>query len=386
MMKIGIDISVLNDSQKSGVGVYTYQLIDALLQINSQDQFILFGLSPFAAFENLNNLPFKKYPNVKMRLYKMPARLFRVIFLIWQKINWPPIEYFIGEVDFFHSFNWYFPPQKKGIKVATIFDMTPFLFPKFHQEKTVQLETIRFKRIKKDADLVITISENSKKDFLRFAPKKKVEVVYPAVSEKFKMQNNEFKIKKVLKKYNIKRGYFLSVGSLEPRKNIQKLVEAFITGNFDNQLVIVGSEGWKNESVINLIKKNDHNIVITGYVPEEDLPVLYNQALCLVYPSFYEGFGIPVLEAMSSGTAVICSKISSLTEVGGEAVLYIDPKDNESIRKAMIKISKDSRLRKDLIKQGRVQAEKFSWKKSAGKLNNLYYAIAAKMTQTKING
>ncbi len=363
-MIIGIDISVLNDPQKSGVAVYTYQLIKALLKINRKDKFILFGLSPFAAFKNLDNLDFKKYPNVEMKIYKMPSRLFRLIFLIWQKINWPPIESFIGRVDVFHSFNWYLPPQKKGKVVATVFDMTPFLYPQFHLQKTIQLDTLRLSRIKKAADLVITISENSKKDFLKFAPEKKVEVIYPGISAQFK--------EKVVRS---KEGYILSVGTLEPRKNIKRLIDAYLQTNLKEKLVLVGNLGWKNDELLTIIKKNADRIITTGYVPDEDLPYIYGQAICFIYPSLYEGFGIPVLEAMSCGVPVITSKISSLPEAGGDAVYYIDPLNVTDIKNALLKVVKSKKIREDMTRKGFKQVKKFSWVNSAKKLNSLYHSF-----------
>ena len=159
-MVIGIDISVLNDYQKTGIGVYTYGLIKALLLKNKKDKFILFGIATFSTFDHLKNIEFKKYPNVELKIFKLPAKFFRIAFLIWQKLNWPSIENLIGPVDIFHSFNWYFPSQRFGKSIATVFDMTPILYPNFHQEKTVQLDKNRLERIKETADLVITISEN----------------------------------------------------------------------------------------------------------------------------------------------------------------------------------------------------------------------------------
>src|SRR3989344_9221901 len=106
-MKIGIDISVLNDKEKTGIAVYVYNLIDALLRINKEDKFILFGIATFETFDFLKSLPFKNNPNVEMKIYKLPARTFRTVFLLWQKLNWPKIEDFIGNVDIHHSFNWY---------------------------------------------------------------------------------------------------------------------------------------------------------------------------------------------------------------------------------------------------------------------------------------
>ncbi|EKD96114.1 MAG: group 1 glycosyl transferase, partial [uncultured bacterium] len=223
-MVIGIDISVLNDYQKTGIGVYTYGLIKALLLKNKKDKFILFGIATFSTFDHLKNIEFKKYPNVELKIFKLPAKFFRIAFLIWQKLNWPSIENLIGPVDIFHSFNWYFPSQRFGKSIATVFDMTPILYPNFHQEKTVQLDKNRLERIKEMADLVITISENSKKDFLKFAPGKKVEVIYPATD--IKMLNS---LKSVLDKYHLKPGYFLSVSTIEPRKNIKALIKAYLS-------------------------------------------------------------------------------------------------------------------------------------------------------------
>src|SRR3989344_6733362 len=129
-MVIGIDISVLNEEKRTGIAVYVYELIRALLSINKKDTFILFAFTPFATYQYMKNLEFKKYPNVKMRIFKMPAKVFRMIFLLWQKINFPSIDLLIGRVDVFHSFNWYLPPLNRGKMVATVFDLTSVIYPK----------------------------------------------------------------------------------------------------------------------------------------------------------------------------------------------------------------------------------------------------------------
>lgn len=369
---IGIDISVLADINRTGIAVYTYGLIKSLLELNKTDNFILFGIASPARYNYLNNFEFKEYPNVTMKIYKMPAKFFRVAFIIWQTLNWPTIEQLIGKVDIFHSFNWYFPPQGSGKLVATVFDMSPILFPDYHLSKTVQMEKLRLERIKQKADLVITISENSKKDFLRFAPKRSVEVIYPALDETFLIHKKTTDSKETLKKYNIKPGYFLSVATLEPRKNIVGLINSFLESGLDNQLVLVGNEGWKSGAIAQFAKKYPDKIIVTGFAPPDDLVNIYSQAICLVYPSFYEGFGLPILEALSIGIPVITSYNSSIPEVGGKALLYIDPNDLISIKNALIKISNNKTLRKSLINLGQKQAKKFSWKIAAVKLNNLY--------------
>lgn len=370
--RIGLDISVLSDKNKTGVGVYTYGLIKSILEQNRKDKFILFGFSTLDTFEYLKNIEFKKYPNVEIKVIKMPAKIFRTVFLLWQKIGWPKIEDLIGPVDIYHSFNFYLPPQKNGKVVATIFDMTPNLFPNLHTDRTVQLDTIRFNRIKKYTDLTLAISENSKKDFLKYSPYTKVEVIYPGVSENF-LDRSDYKMsKQVLRKYNLEQGYILSVGTLEPRKNIKNLIEAYLKSNLKQKLVLVGKWGWENSDLAELINANKDRIITTGFVSDSDIPHLYNQALLFIYPSLYEGFGIPVLEALTLGVPVICSKGSSLVEVGGDSVLYINPKDVKDISNKLTTLVKDKNLRNKLSKKGKIQAKKFSWKKSAQKLNSLY--------------
>jgi len=369
--KIGLDISVLNDEELTGIGVYTYQLIKSLFKNNPQQKFILFGIATFSTHQKLQNIEFKNHPNVEVKVFKLPAKLFRLVFKLWQKIGWPRIEELIGPVDLFHSFNWYLPPQKTGKVVATVFDTTSVTYPDWHHPKTTELDKIRFKQISKLADCVITISEHSKQDFLKLYPKSIVEVVYPAADERFDSIINKLKTKQVLQKYNLKPGYILSVSTLEPRKNLSTLIKAYNDSNLEQPLVLVGKQGWKNEELNDLLKSNT-NIIRTGFVPVEDLKILYQQAGCLVYPSFYEGFGIPVLEAMKCGCPVICSDTSSLPEVGGDAVLYIDPTKKEDIVNQLKIITQEKNKRSEMINKGFKQANNFSWENSAKKLAAIY--------------
>lgn len=373
MKTFALDISVLNDKQRTGIGNYTYQLINELLKMNTRDKFILFGFATFQTYNYLKNIDLGKYPNVEIKIIQIPARSFRTTFLLWQKINWPPIEKFIGPVDLFHSFNWYMPPQRSGRKVATIFDLTSVLYPQWHEEKTSQLDKIRFRRIVRNADLVLAISQSAKDDFLKLKPKGRMEIIYPAADSLYNPEINQKETDIVLKKYNLQPGFFLSVATLEPRKNFKNLIKGYLESRLEIPLILVGKIGWKNEDLINML--NHKNIKMLGFVTNEELKILYQQSLCLVYPSFYEGFGIPVLEAMACGAPVITSNTSSLPEVGDDVVFYINPESTKGISRALVKMSSDVDFRQTLSRKSIIQAKKFSWKNSAEKLNSLYREI-----------
>lgn len=372
MKRIGIDISVLSDPNRTGIGNYIYGLTKSLLKISKYEQFVLFGICPLKTHKDLTNLHFHRRKNVQKSILKIPARLSRRSFILWQQLNWPPIDFFTGQIDIFHSFNWYLPPHKKGKIISTIFDMTSVKFPSWHHERTVELDRIRFNRTARLANLVVTISESSKKDILRYYPHLKVDIIYPAVSDIFLKTVDSQKNSLVLNKYKLKEGYYLSVATLEPRKNISSLIYAYLKSNLSDPLVLVGGEGWKSEKLMSIAKKYPDKIKLTGYIPEEELPILYKNAKIMLYPSLYEGFGIPVLEAMTCGTPVICSNNSSLPEVGRDSVYYINPKKSVEIIKALLDVSSSKGLRFNMSKKGHSQAKRFSWEKSARKLLDIY--------------
>ncbi len=377
---ICLDVSVLADENKTGIGIYTYELIKAILKINKKDKFILFGITTYKNYKLLKNIEFKDNPNVILKIYRLPLIFFRRFFLLWQKINWPKVEKLVGRVDICHSFNWYLLPQKTGKSLATVFDMTPVLFPGLHQKKTLQMDKVRLNRIKKYADLVITISKNSKKDFLKFAPGKKTAVIYPGISEVFLNPIEKEKMKIILKKYHLNLPYILSVGTIEPRKNLERLIKAFASLATQGQtlcgyeLLMVGARGWMSDGIFALPKKLgiEDRVKFLGRVEEEDLPYLYNNSFCFLYPSLYEGFGIPILESQASSCPVITSSVSSLPEVGGKSVLYVNPNSVEDIVRGIKEVEK---FRKQLIEEGHKNLKRFSWKASAKKLNLLYQRL-----------
>ncbi len=259
-------------------------------------------------------------------------------------------------------------PLFSGIpSVISILDVSYLHFPDlFNKKDLYQLKIWGGYSIRK-AQKIITISEASKNDIIKLykVAEKKVVVVYPGVKtgESKKMNKNE-----LAKKYGLEKDFILFVGTLQPRKNIVRLIEAFSKmKNKDLDLVIVGKKGWQFEEILSAPKKFEASsrVKFLHDVSDEDLPSFYQNALFFILPSLYEGFGLPVLEAMQYSCPVITSNVSSLPETGGDAALYIDPESVLDITSKMEKLANDENLRKEMIEKGKKQVAKFSWEKTA---------------------
>ena len=183
-------------------------------------------------------------------------------------------------------------------------------------------------------------------------------------------------LESIREKYNLPQKYILYLGTIEPRKNIERIVKAFKKYkkevSDDLKLVIVGKKGWKYDNIMKLIESMETDIIITGYIDEDDKIPIYKLAQIFVFPSLYEGFGMPILEAMAAGTPVITSNISSMPEVAGEAGILVDPFNEDEIFEAYRKILSDKELRREMIQKGLEQAKKFEWKKSVEILEKIY--------------
>ena len=217
------------------------------------------------------------------------------------------------------------------------------------------------------SDAIIVDSHATKKDVSTYfsTPENKINVVHLA-SEMKPVPT------RLPSKYGIKGDFLLYVGTVEPRKNLLRIIEAFNQLDQELKLVIVGVSGWDNKAVY---RTKNPNIIFTGYVPEEELPIFYCNAKLLLYPSLYEGFGFPILEAMNCGCPVITSNISSMPEVAGNAALLVDPYSTEEIKRAMQMLLSDAKLRKRLIDSGVRQARRFSWGKTADETMKVYEKV-----------
>lgn len=374
-MKIAIELQPCLKN-RSGVGVYTYELskrLQAYEQIELQGDVFNF-LERNDLKQDLMGIDFNK-ETCKLFPYGVYRR-------IWHYL---PIKYnqlFKREAQLTHFFNFIVPPRIQGKVMNTIYDLTFEFYP-----ETMDKRNLR--RIKRDLvyslerpDKIITISEATKQDMiqhLRVDPSK-IEVIYCGVDFKHfnEARNNS---QSVREKYQLPDQYILYIGTLEPRKNIETLIEAFkrfkIEGDKSTaeiKLVLAGKKGWLYEGIFKKIQELglEDDVVDLGYIDEIDKPALYQMAQCFVFPSIYEGFGIPVIEAMAAGTPVITTNVSSLPEVAGEAGLLVDPKDTIAIAESMYQLTTNEAKKQELIQKGYTQAQKFSWETSAEKLYRIY--------------
>ncbi|MBF8249949.1 MAG: hypothetical protein HW400_550, partial [Candidatus Levybacteria bacterium] len=272
--------------------------------------------------------------------------------------------------DVFLSPTHYLPIFAPARSLISILDVSYIRFPELFKTADLNQLTKWTKYSVKKAKGILTISKASKGDIIREygVSEKRVVVTYPGIKEGLMIKDERLSMDEMRKKYGIGKDYILFVGTIQPRKNIERLIEAFSKLNKSGlDLVIVGKKGWKFEEILAAPKKLNvqNKVKFLDSVTDEDLPAFYKNALCFALPSLYEGFGLPVLEAMKYGCPVITSNISSLPEAGGDAALYVDPFNVHDITKKLELIINDKELRSKLIKKGYEQIKKFSWKKTA---------------------
>ena len=285
------------------------------------------------------------------------------------------------EIDIWHD-TYPLPIKVKGAKkITTIHDLIPLKLP----YTTLDDKNYFFNLIKdaiKNSEIILTISENTKKDILHCfdVNPDKIQVTYqPIINNSHLVENRTTEIN--LKKYNLKnKDYILFVGTIEPKKNVGRLIDAYRCLDTDMQLVIVGKKGWLWEDEIRKIealfgKGFTRKVKLLEYVSRKDLIYLYHGAFCFVFPSLYEGFGLPPLEAMSLGCPVIASNAASLPEVCGDAALYINPYDSDDIRKAIEKLINNPEMQTQLVESGKKRVELFSMENYAKKLYNAYSLV-----------
>lgn len=361
MKKIGIDISQI--IYGTGVSNLTTDLIDSIITLDRGNQYVFFGTS-LRGFLKLRNFA-SKYPQVKANIYPLPVWLFESFF---HKFNLP-IEFFCPGIDIFHCSDWLTPRANKAKTIVPIYDLTTKITPEDHTSKTVAVHELRMARAIKYAAFITFLSQSTKKDFFHFYSfdDQKTAVIYPSTNI-LKVKQGNFK--KVSSKFGITKPYLLCVSTLQPRKNLSTLITAYekLKNKDAYQLLIVGPKGWGNVDVT-----SDKNIIQTGFVTRSELAVLYKNANIFVYPSYYEGFGLPIIEAMSFGIPTICAETSSMPEAGGTAAVYIDPHNASDLAVKIFKLTGVSKEERKIIAIKSINnVKRFSWSTSAKKLINIY--------------
>lgn len=345
------------DEQYAGVYYYTKNLIDNLLKIDQRNEYVFLHLKQNLYFDDKKEVIVRgsrKIPGC------MIIRKFLFIPFAIRKIK-PDL---VLEPAHVGPFSFLFKCQK----IVVIHDLTPVLFPQFHLKLSGIVHKIFLPLIIKNSDGIIVPSQSTKDDLIRFYhPDKVIKITSEAAAAHF-MPQTEAVIDSVKSKYNIDAPYLIAVGTIEPRKNLSLLIRVFRKlqrKGIKHKLVIVGRSGWYFDEIIGQIKELQGSIIFTEYVPEKDLPALYSGAELMVFPSLYEGFGLPPLEAMQCGCPLVCSNSSSLPEICGEAALLFDPHNETELEQALLKVISSRKLRNKMSAKGILQAARFSWRKCA---------------------
>lgn len=361
MKKIAIDISQI--IYGTGVSNLTSELVSATLNLDKNNQYILFG-SSLRGYFKLKKFA-ANFPNVSKRIFPFPIFIFEVLF---HRLNLP-IELFCGKINVFHCSDWLTPRSFTAKIILPVYDLTTKISPEDHQSKVVSIHETRIQRGVKYASFITFLSKSTRNDFNKFYKfdEANTEIIYPST---FITQIKPKPFRLLQKKFQISKPYLLSVSTLQPRKNLQTLVNAFenIHNRKNYQLIIVGPKGWGN---INLISNED--IIQTGFIEKSELACLYKNAKVFIYPSYYEGFGLPIIEAMSFGVPTIVSNSSSMPEAGGKAAIYFNPADSKELSsKLNAIISFNSQKLKRISSESRRQSARFSWILSAKKIISIY--------------
>ena len=373
MLRVLIDGTGIT-KKKAGVGVYAKNLIDRLVRASQFELFLVVQ-------DDDPDLDYSGVSHVTM--LRMPARVLRTVALrlIFEQAILPLLVR-RHRIDVVHSLHYSFPLFRFGARsVVTIHDMTSLSMPDVHIGLKIIYFRFFIRRARRWTDALIFVSRSAQDDFLaRFGPPRGLStVVYHGKSPVFHPQQDQPAIAAVRTIYGLPTRYILYVGTIEPRKNLERLVQAFATLTLtypDVSLVIAGMMGWKQDHLLGLVRDLglEDRVLFPGFVAEKDKALLIAGSTLFVYPSLYEGFGLPVLEALASGIPTVTSNVSSLPEVAGDAALLIDPSDAAALAGAMGAILSDPSLAATLQCRGPEQAAKFSWERTAEQTSAVYQA------------
>lgn len=366
-MRIAIDAHSVGN-KLGGNESYAKNLIEALAEIDKVNQYTIF-VTKREARERFSN----RWPNFQVRTTPPHTPFVRIPLTLSAELR-------RNRVDVLHV-QFTAPPFSPCPVVVSIHDLSFEHLPQTFKRRSRMQLRLTVRRSARNAAQVIALSEHARADLIatyNLQPEK-VNVVPLAAPDAFAPVRDDNELQRVRQTYGIDRDYILSVGSIQPRKNLRRLIEAYSLLRRQQpegklpQLVLVGKNAWLYDETLQSLKDRDlGSIVLTGYVPEADLPALYSGALCFIYPSYFEGFGLPPLEAMKCGAPVIVGNKTSLPEVVGDAALMIDPFDVGAIAAAIQRVITDSDFRSELRVKGMQRAKQFDWKETARRTLAVY--------------
>lgn len=374
-MRIAIDYTSAL-AQRGGIGRHTRELVAALAAQDTQNTYRL-----FVAGRRSRDAPPSPGPNFAWRTTPLSEQW---LARIWHRAQLPiPIEQWTGAIDLLHAPDFVLPPTRAATRtILTIHDLSFVRSPETAPPRLVAYLNQVVPRSVQRADHVLAVSEATRQDVLALydTPPEKVTVIHNGVDERFHQVDEAESLKNIRTRIGVGDAPFiLAVGSVHPRKNYARLVEAFHRLNRPGlRLVVVGDKGNPTAPVYERIATLGlaHRVTFTGFVGDDDLPALYSAASVLAFPSIYEGFGLPALEAMACGAPVVTSNTSSLPEIVGDAGLLVDPLDMDALADALARALDDEALRTELIKKGHHRAQQFTWEGAARQLRSVYAALA----------
>lgn len=379
--RIGFDATAAV-TQGGGIGRYTRELLHALVEEGDQYCYRIFAGRATQTLPIDNPIPSAQHVSFR-QLPLSPRWLYRM----WYRLRLPvPVQLFTGPVDLFHSPDFVLPPVLGNIPtILTVHDLSFAFYPETFTPALVNyLERVVPWSVRR-ATHVLADSESTRRDLIRLygTQEEKITVLYSGVHERFNTAQEDEARQAVRQKYEIGNAPFVfTVSTLQPRKNHQLLIRAFrdVAAQTDFNLIIAGGRGWLYEKMQGeVVRQNlEGRVRFIGFVDDDDLPALYNAASLFVFPSLYEGFGLPLLEAMACGTPVITSNASSLPEVAGHAAVQVSPHDEAAWAQAMLRVGGDQSLRERLVSAGRQQAERFQWSRAARQLLDVYRRVLDK--------
>ena len=376
-MRIGIDYTAAV-RQGAGIGRYTRQLVRALAELDAQNEYVLLTASggirkPVSSLEDVAGRANVRTVNLPVSDHAMAVLWHRLHLPLWAELS-------CGALDIFHSPDFTLPPVRRARTILTIHDLSFIRVPMTSHPRLRSYLLRAVPASVRRADAVLADSECTKVDAIELlgADPACVEVIYPGVEERFQQVRDTHALDGVRTHYRLPARFVLGLATLQPRKNFERLIQAYArikaTVGGRLKLVIAGGLGWMYEGIFQRVEELGLQDAVSfpGYVSDEELPALYTLADVFVFPSLYEGFGLPALEAMACGTPVVTSNVSSLPEVVGDAALTVDPLDVDALAEAMHRALTDMDLRGRMIRQGKERARHFTWPRAAEKLLNVY--------------